>query len=128
MVAIAVECVVGIDTPAAVRDACTATFATIDPELDAATRVALALAPEGSEPPPGPNATGPKPSLRPAPTMSDGTRAPMPPIQIQPAETKRTTDQRPMYVGLGIIVLAAVFWWNRRHRERFEKEPNDDDN
>jgi hypothetical protein len=128
MVAITVECIVSLDTPAAVRDACAATFATIDPELDVGTRVDLALAPEGTEPPPGPNATGPKPSLRPPPTMSDGTRDPMPPIQVQPAETKRTTDQRPVYVGLGIVVLAAVFWWNRRRRERFEKEPNDDDN
>jgi hypothetical protein len=128
MVAITVECVVGVDTPAAVRDACAKTFATIDPELDVSTRVAVALAPEGTEPPPGPNATGPKPTLRPSPTMSDGTRAPMPAIEVQRTETKRTTDTRPVYVGLGIIALAAVFWWNRRRRERFEKEPNDDDN
>jgi hypothetical protein len=127
MVAITVECVAGVDTPAATRDACTKTFQTIDPELDASTRVALALAPEGTEPPPGPNAVGPMPTLRPPPTMSDGTRAPMAPISVQPTETKRTTDKRPVYVGLGIIALAALFWWNRRRRERFEKEPNDDD-
>jgi hypothetical protein len=138
MVAITVECVVGTDAAQAVRDACTKTFTTIDPELDVNTRVALALAPEGTEPPPGPNATGPKPSLpppsasspsgRPPSTMSDGSRAPVPPIHLQQTETSRTTDKRPVYVGLGIVVLAAVFWWNRRRRERFEKEPNDDDN
>ncbi len=108
--------------------ACLAALETLDPGVPVDQRVPLSLAPEGSEPPPGPDATGPKPSSLPPPsTMSDGSRAPMPPITLQRTETKRTTDKRPVYVGLGIVVLAALFWWNRRRRERFEKEPNVDD-
>ena len=31
-------------------------------------------------------------------------------------------DRRPVYVGAGIALLAAAFYWNRRNRERFEPE------
>ena len=36
-------------------------------------------------------------------------------------------DLRPIYVGFGIVFLAGVFWWNRRRRERFEREETPDD-
>ena len=29
-------------------------------------------------------------------------------------------DRRPIYLGGGLIVLAAVFWWNRRGRDQFD--------
>lgn len=129
IVAVTVECSHGEMKSPQVA-ACLAALDTLDPGVPVDQRVPLSLAPEGSEPPPGPDATGPKPS-RPSSgqpsTMSDGSHAPMPPITLQRTETKRTTDKRPVYVGLGIVVLAALFWWNRRRRERFEKEPNVDD-
>lgn len=31
-------------------------------------------------------------------------------------------DRRPVFVGAGLIVLALAFWWNRRRRDRFERE------
>lgn len=126
VVAVTAECLTGAATAPASAAACVEQLKTVDPGIALAKRVDLGLAPAGSEPPPGPNATGPKPSLRPPSTMSDGSRTPMPPINLQRTETKRTTDTRPVYVGLGIFVLAALFWWNRRRRERFdqEQEPN----
>lgn len=127
VVAVTAECVTGAATTPAHTAACIDRLKTVDPGIAPDKRVVLGLAPAGSEPPPGPNATGPKPSMRPPSTMSDGSQAPIAPITVQRTETKRTTDKRPVYVGLGIVVLAALFWWNRRRRERFEKEPNVDD-
>jgi len=122
--ALTAECVTGAATTKAQAATCVEALKTVESPIPADRRVDLSLAPAGSEPPPGPNATGPKSTAprRPASTMSDGSRTPMPPITLQPTETKRTTDKKPVYVGLGIVVLAALFWWNRRRRERFEEE------
>jgi hypothetical protein len=27
-----------------------------------------------------------------------------------------------VYLGMGLVVLAAIFWWNRKRREKFEQE------
>jgi len=32
----------------------------------------------------------------------------------------RATDRRPVYGGFGLVILAAVFWWNRRRRAQRE--------
>jgi hypothetical protein len=32
-----------------------------------------------------------------------------------------------VYVGFGIVILAAIFWWNSRRRERFEKDEEADE-
>lgn len=125
LVAITAECVTGEVTKPADKAACEKQLATLDTGIAADTRVPLSLAPVGTEPPPGPTAMGPKPGQRPAPTISDsGDRDPLPPMNIQ-GETKRTTDRRPVYVGLGIILLAALFWWNRRHRGRDDEGEKD---
>jgi hypothetical protein len=44
----------------------------------------------------------------------------MPPMTIAP--DARSSDRRTGYVGAGVVVLAAMFWWNRRRRDRFERE------
>jgi hypothetical protein len=65
------------------------------------------------------------------PEMSEPDVTPrvrIPPIVIP--QDKPAVDRRPIYVGAGLVVLAAVFWWNRRQRERFDRDserPNDDD-
>jgi hypothetical protein len=41
-------------------------------------------------------------------------------MQIAPEPRER--DRRPIYVGLGLIVLAALFWWNRKNREKIERD------
>ena len=57
---------------------------------------------------------------RPPVYVVDGSRTPFPPIVIPP--TAQPADRRPIYVGAGVILLALAFWWNRRQRDRFERE------
>jgi len=52
--------------------------------------------------------------------LDDGRRVALPPMVIQ--QERPVADRRPMYIGGGLIVLALVFWWNRRRRDRFERE------
>lgn len=116
LISVTGECVVGSDAPAKEVTACTGALATLNPGIAADKRVELALAPPGTRPPEPARI----PNARPPATMDDGSRTPMPPIKV-PQQTA-TADRRPVYVGLGIVVLAAVFWWNQRRRARFEKE------
>ena len=119
LIAVTGECIVTPDTNAVVRDACLKALASLDPGIAADKRVVLELAPEGSEPPaPAPTAGSAGSGAR-APTMSDGPRTPMPPMHMPPAPA-RAVDRRPVYVGAGIVVLAGLFWWNRRRREQLE--------
>ncbi len=116
LIAVTAECVMSPATPQATRDACDKALTTLDTGIAPDKRLALTLAPEGSEPPP----TAPRmgaPTMS-APTMSDGSRTPMPPMVIPAAEPKRTVDRRPVYVGAGLVLLAGLFWWNRRRREQ----------
>jgi hypothetical protein len=48
-------------------------------------------------------------------TISDGGHLPMPTVVV-PDEPRRS-DPRPVYVGAGLLALAAVFWWNRKRRD-----------
>jgi hypothetical protein len=119
------ECVIRDDANPAQVEACKAALVTLDPAI--ANRVAIVVpastAPvlEGAPSHPSSN----------QPTMSDGSRVPMPPIQVPQDAPASSTDRRPIYVGAGLVVLAVIFWWNRRMRDKFEKEPaprrSDDD-
>jgi len=120
LVAVTGECVAADDADARALADCKAALATLDPGIDPAKRAALSLAPAGTRPAEPP----PSPTAGPAPMMSDGSRAPMPPIVV-PTE-KPATDRRPVYVGLGIVILAAAFWWNQRRRARFDPESEKD--
>ncbi len=112
------ECLAADDAPAKLVADCKAALASLDPGLGADKRVALALAPTGARPK-QPEPAGSGSGYQPA-TMTDGTRAPLPPMTIP--EERRTVDRRPVYVGLGLVVAAAVFWWNRRRRARREDD------
>ena len=114
LVSITGECLAADGADPALVAACRAALATLDPGLDPAKRVAIALAPTGSRP----TAPGGEPAR-----MSDGTHTPLPPMAVR--QEDRSTDRRPVYVGAGIVLLAGLFWWNRRRRARFEKEPNE---
>jgi hypothetical protein len=52
--------------------------------------------------------------------VDDGSRIRLPAIVV--AQDPPDVDRRPIYLGAGLIVLAAMFWWNRRRRDRFERE------
>ena len=124
MVSVTGECVEATDVPvpksagalpAQLVAACKAALETLDPGLDPSQRVALSLAPAGTEPAPRPTVPSKLPS------MSDGSRTPLPPMAVPQQE--RAVDRRPVYVGLGLVVLAALFWWNRRRRSELEGKP-----
>lgn len=112
LITISGECLLKQDGAAGLRAPCDAALASLDPELPAASRIALSLAPEGTEAPAG-ERVGSGATLE----GVDGPRAPVPPISL-PAEPVRTVDRRPVYVGLGLVVLAGLFWWNGRRRDR----------
>jgi hypothetical protein len=133
LVAVSGECVLAADAPAEITSACLAALATLDPGIAPAGRVALAIAGESATA--GAEAGGPQaisetamprpsdrmadsPSMQ-APLLDDGKRPALPPITIPP---ERSTDRRPIYVGGGLVVLALLFWWNRKQRERFDRE------
>src|SRR6185369_17449585 len=52
--------------------------------------------------------------------MDDRERVKLPPMTVPLDPPVR--DRRPFYVGLGLVVMATAFWWNRRQRDRFERE------
>jgi hypothetical protein len=52
--------------------------------------------------------------------IDDGSRIKLPPMVV--SQDRPPVDRRPIYLGMGLVVLAAVFWWNRRRRDRFERE------
>lgn len=124
-VAVAGTCVLAADVAAAVAKACDDALATLDPEVPVAARVALAIVDAPAAAPPGPapssEAMSASPQLGPPATLDDGSRVVLPPITV-PQTARTTNDRRPVYVGLGLIVLALAFYWNRRQRERFERE------
>jgi hypothetical protein len=122
VVAITGECVVGaVDVKIAA--ACRAALATLDPGIPLAKRQPIGLAAPGTAlTQPAPPA--PSHSMGGHSTISDGTHTPLPPMPGVPTE-KPAKDLRPVYVGLGIVLLAAAFWWNQRRRARFEKDSDD---
>jgi hypothetical protein len=49
------------------------------------------------------------------------------PTQREPgAQPPSNVDKRPFYVGAGVVVLAALMLWNRRHRAALERRSEDE--
>jgi len=116
IVAITGECV---GQPGAVPATCVSALATLNPGIPLDKRQSIALAA------PGTAVTSPAPAQPNAQmTMTDGAHPPLPPMTV-PTE-KPAADRRPVYVGLGIVLLAAAFWWNQRRRAKFEKDSDDE--
>jgi hypothetical protein len=116
MVAAIGECVAAVDAKPELQRDCIAALATLDPDLAPATRVPLKLEKIEIKPPPPPEG-----SAKSAPSLVEsGERPSLPPMQI-PQEQKEP-DRRPVYVGLGLIVLAVIFYWNRKNREKLERD------
>ncbi|MDX2090474.1 MAG: hypothetical protein SFX73_21630 [Kofleriaceae bacterium] len=125
------ECIWGSDVAPALIEACKQALATIDTGTARADRVMIdtgtknpfddAAGSAAPAPPAAPQATPPvsRPQMEPA-RLDDSDRLRMTPMSISPGP--RETDRRPVYVGAGIVVLAVIFWWNRRRRDQLDRE------
>jgi len=114
IVSVTGECFAADDAEPGLVEACKAALATLDPGIAADARVPLALAPAGTRP----ARTGP---IREPARMDDGSRVTLPPITVP--QDAPPTDRRSVYVGIGLVVMAGLFWWNRHRRARREEEP-----
>jgi hypothetical protein len=140
--AVAGECLAGPGAELAASSACINQLASLDPGIAPTERVALAPAAASPVAPPAretstaaeppaamapapdsqpPAAMAPAPDSQPPapPRLIDGTRIVLPPMVIP--QDRPAADRRPAFIGAGLIVLAVVFWWNRRRRDRFER-------
>ena len=121
LVVVTADCIARDDIDQKLMDACTLALTTIDPDIKPADRVAIAL-PTSDTPAPS------EPSQTPTPSngshMDDGSHVQLPPVVIS---QEAQSDRRPIYIGAGLIVLAAVFWWNRKRREKFAREDQTDE-
>jgi hypothetical protein len=77
-----------------------------------------------------PLANAPEPANVVAPPEPSNDHASMQPIgegvHIQPIvisqdAPKKSKDLRPIYMGVGLLLIAAAFWFNRRQREKFDR-------
>lgn len=67
------------------------------------------------------HAQQPRPHLElPQQSLTDGDKVRIGPIAITSSRAER--DSRPLMIGGSIVVLAAVMWWNRKRRERFDRD------
>ena len=114
------ECLARDDADAAALAACKAALATLDPGTGsgADARVAIALAPAGTPPPERDE------PFHSGPTLSEGSRTPLPPMVIRP-DTQPDVDRRPVFMGAGIVLLAIAFWWNMKRRAKLDDDEED---
>lgn len=117
LVAVMGECVFSGDASGEVVAPCKTALDSLDPEIAPATRVPLMIDTATSVA----NSKRSAPDGTAGPSLIDsGERPSLPPMQIP--QEQREPDRRPIYVGLGLIVLAAIFYWNRKNREKLERE------
>lgn len=125
IVAMTGECVLATDLAPAIAKACEQSLQTVVPDIALAQRVPLAIVGGAAQPatiePEAPAGTA-APST--GPSMQDASKLPpLAPIQVTPPPApQRESDRRPVILGLGLVVLAVIFYLNRRRRERFERE------
>lgn len=97
IVAVKGECYMNAEASSADVNHCVQALATLDTGIAVKDRVDLVV----SHVPPEPTLSG---------SALTDTHVSLPPIHIH----QEGPDLRPVYVGAGLIVIAAVFWWNRR--------------
>jgi hypothetical protein len=116
VVAAKAECIAADDADAAAVKACAAALEGVDTGVDAKDRVAINLDAKPS---------GTSTSTSTSTTMTEPTgHTPLPPMAVP--QEKPAMDLRPVVIGAGIVLLAGVFWWNRRRRARYEAENRGD--
>lgn len=118
VVSVTGECVLAGDAAADIVKACNAALASLDPEIPVESRVVLNRVAVGDAVPPPAGSAAPQ---TPNPSMLEGSseRPALPPMTIP--QEQREPDRRPVYVGIGLVVLALIFYWNRKNREKLER-------
>ena len=113
------ECLAADDADPQLVKQCKAALETLETGVEEGDRVAIDLE-SGSGTGTG---SGSGSTTSTGTSMGEGAHVPLAPISV-PQEAPRT-DWRPVFVGAGLILLALVFWWNRRRRARLEAENRD---
>jgi hypothetical protein len=99
IVAVKGECYMAADASAPDVNQCVQALATLDTGIAVKDRVDLTI----SHVPPVPALSG---------SALTDTHVSLPPMQVH--QDAQGPDRRPVYVGAGLIVIAAIFWWNRK--------------
>ncbi len=114
VVAVKGECIAAADADAALVAACKQALASLDTGIAASERQDLTSTSTSIS---TSTSTIP-PELK---LPDEPLHAKAPPMVVPDTASPRT-DARPIVVGASLIALAAVFYWNRKRRERIEKE------
>lgn len=102
------------------RVAITAALAVAAPAIADPAEPAAAGEP-AAEPRPSPSmSAAPDMRSRELPRFDDRSKVGLPPLVIP--QQPPAADRRPIFIGAGLVVLGLVFWWNRRRRDRFDRE------
>jgi len=99
IVAVKGECYMSAEASAIDVNDCVHALATLDTGIAVKDRVDLTV----SHVPPEPTLSG---------SGLTDSHVSLPPMQVHQDQPGR--DLRPVYVGAGLIVLAGIFWWNRK--------------
>jgi hypothetical protein len=125
LVRIEAACIIAADA-GALRPPCEAAMATLEPLAPIAERVELVVP---AVPPPAPTGSVDVAPPMPRGELSSGGPAmgeregAMPVIMTVDPPKQQTEDRRPLYVGAGLLVLAAAYLWNRRKKQAEVTEP-----
>ncbi len=117
------ECIIAADA-GGLRGPCEAALATLAPLASVSARDALAVASEAPAPDVAPDATPAVAGIRPeaplgggkGPTISE--REGEMPVTIVVDQPAKKGDRRPFYVLGGLVVILAVYLFNRRTKQR----------
>ena len=114
------ECLAADDADPQLVKQCKAALETLETGVEPGERVEISLEPGAGS---GSSTSTSTSTSTTAGTMGVGAHVPLAPIPVPQGEPR--TDLRPVFVGAGLILLALVFWWNRRRRARLEAENRD---
>jgi len=122
MEAVAGECTMRDDVVAAFDAKCTAFLAEVAPTTPVADRIALVIGGDPANAAAGSGDVGSAPASGGGPTLTAPV-GPLPPVTIPATRPPpKKPDLRALYVAGGLLVLIAVFLWNRSKRKEMEEE------
>lgn len=128
LVRIEAACIIAADA-GALRAPCEAALATLEPLAPVAERAELVI-PAAPPPALAPADVPPMPRgelTKGGPSMGERDGAMPVVIKVTPPPSGAKKDRRPLYVGAGLLVIAAVYFWNRKKKQAGSPEAKPDD-